>query len=91
MPVADRRDLADRLEKMIADEQLPAKVLRGPCMNNCMHGPNLKLQGAEFFSLDDDTSEAKVAEIMLAVRREAARRLATDSVAGPEPQNPPAS
>jgi NADH:ubiquinone oxidoreductase subunit E len=68
------RELADRLERLIDGEGLRVKVLRGPCMNNYAHGPNMKLQGADYFSLENDVSDARVAEIMAAVRRETARR-----------------
>ena len=69
------RELADRLEQLIADEQIPAKILRGPCMNNCAHGPNLKIQGAEFLSLENQASDVQIAEIMDAIRREAKKRI----------------
>lgn len=70
------RDLADRLEKLVDGESLPVNILRGPCMNNCAHGPNLKLQGADYFNLENDVSDSKVEDIMAAVRREVARRRA---------------
>jgi len=68
------RGLADQLEQLIDGEGLPVKVLRGPCMNNCAKGPNLKIQGADYFNLDSDVSDARVEEIMSAVRREVACR-----------------
>jgi hypothetical protein len=70
------RGLADLLERRILDEGIPAEILRGPCMNNCMIGPNLKIQGAEFFSLNDDISEASIEKILTAIRAEVARRQA---------------
>ncbi len=70
------RGLADILEQRILAEGLPAAVLRGPCMNNCAIGPNLKIQAGEFFNLNDDISEANIEKIIAAVRAEAAKRKA---------------
>lgn len=81
------RGLADQLEKLIDEEGLPVKVLRGPCMNNCAHGPNLKLQGADYFNLESDVSDARVADIMAAVRREAQRRQ-EEAVVPPDTDRP---
>lgn len=78
------RGLADALERMILAERIPATVTRGPCMNNCLHGPNLKIQGADYFNLEDDISDAVIEKIMAAIRAEAARRTAL-------PENQPAS
>ena len=77
------RGLADLLERMILEERIPASVTRGPCMNNCMNGPNLKVQGGDFFSLEDKITDENIARIMDAVRAEAVRRraLAAEAVA----------
>ena len=53
------RGLADLLERMILEQRIPAQVVRGPCMNNCLIGPNLKIQGGPFFNLNDDMSDAR--------------------------------
>jgi NADH:ubiquinone oxidoreductase subunit E len=74
------RELADELERRIAAEHIPAKLVRGPCMNNCQIGPNIKVQGAELFNLNCDTSAARIEAIMAAVRAEAERRLAAAEV-----------
>ncbi len=68
------RGLADLLEKKILEERIPASVVRGPCMNNCLNGPNLKIQGGEFFNLKDDMSDEKIEEIMTALREQTAKR-----------------
>jgi hypothetical protein len=78
------RGLADLLERKILDERIPASITRGPCMNNCMHGPNLKIQGADYFNLDDQISEENIARVMAAIRAEAARRKAAVETT-PEP------
>lgn len=70
------RGLADLIEQRIMDERLPASVTRGPCMNNCLHGPTIKIQGADFLSLENDIGEAQIEKIMIAIRSEATRRLA---------------
>ena len=61
------RGLADRLETLIAAEGLPAELLRGPCMNNCQIGPNIKIQAGPMFNLKEDISDARVDEIMAAI------------------------
>jgi NADH:ubiquinone oxidoreductase subunit E len=68
------RGLADLLERRILDEGIPAEIIRGPCMNNCLIGPNLKIQGADFFNLQDDMSDANIEKILDAIRAEVARR-----------------
>ena len=68
------RGLADLLERRILDEGIPAEILRGPCMNNCLIGPNLKIQGADFFNLHDDISDANIEKILAAIRAEVTRR-----------------
>ncbi len=70
------RGLADYLEKLIADERLPVEIKRGPCMNNCLIGPNLKIQGGALINLKDDISEPRVEEIMALLRAEVAKRKA---------------
>lgn len=70
------RGLADLIEQRIMDERLPASVTRGPCMNNCLHGPTIKIQGADFLSLENDMSDAQIEKIMVAIRAETTRRLA---------------
>ena len=68
------RGLADLLERRILDEGIPAEIVRGPCMNNCLIGPNLKIQGADFFNLQDDISDAAIEKIIAAIRAEVTRR-----------------
>lgn len=70
------RGLADLLEKRITDERLPVEIIRGPCMNNCPIGPNLKIQAGPLFNLNDDISDTRIAEIMNAIRDELAKRQA---------------
>ena len=53
------------------------------CMNNCMNGPNLKIQGADYFNLQGDLSDAAIENIMVKIRAEAERRKALAS------QDPP--
>ncbi len=68
------RGVADLLERLILEERLPASVTRGPCMNNCLHGPTIKIQGADFISLEGDVGAAQIEKIMAAVRAESERR-----------------
>ena len=68
------RGLADLLERRILDEGIPVEILRGPCMNNCLIGPNLKIQGADFFNLQDEISDANIEKILNAIRAEVQRR-----------------
>ncbi len=77
------RGLADALERLITAERIPASITRGPCMNNCMNGPNLKIQGADYFNLQGDLSDAAIENIMVKIRAEAERRKALAS------QDPP--
>lgn len=79
------RGVADLLERLIMDERLPASITRGPCMNNCLHGPTIKIQGADFMSLEDDISAAQIEKVMAAIRAEAERRKALP----PVPSAPP--
>ena len=74
------RELALKLEELITAENLPVEIKRGPCMNNCLIGPNLKIQAGGLFNLNDDTSDARVAEIMTAIRDEVAKRKAAAPV-----------
>ncbi len=73
------RGLADALERLILAERIPASITRGPCMNNCLIGPNLKIQAGEFFNLQGDISDLAIEKIMIAIRAEAERRKATPS------------
>ena len=82
------RGLADALERVILEECIPASVTRGPCMNNCLHGPNLKVQGADYFNLEDQVNDAEIEKIMVAVRAEAQRRRAMAMQAPPEGNAP---
>ena len=68
------RGLADILEKMIAEERLPVELIRGPCMNNCQIGPNIKIHAGKLFNLNTDISEPRIAEVMDTIRAEVTRR-----------------
>ncbi|TAL04556.1 MAG: (2Fe-2S) ferredoxin domain-containing protein [Rhodospirillaceae bacterium] len=68
------RGLADQIEQLLIQERLPVEVIRGPCMNNCQIGPNIKIHGGELFNLNGDLSEARIAELMVAIRAEVERR-----------------
>ncbi len=70
------RGLADALERQIMEERLPASITRGPCMNNCLHGPTIKIQGGDFISLEGEVDAAAIARVMSAIRAEAERRRA---------------
>ena len=70
------RGLADYLEKLLTDQRLPVEIIRGPCMNNCPIGPNLKIHGGALFNLKDDISEPRINEVMDAIRAEVAKRQA---------------
>lgn len=80
------RELADRLEKQIIAEGLPTKVLRGPCMNNCQIGPNIKVQGGEMLNLNCDVSDERLEAVMESIRSEVKKRLANPA---PAEQPPP--
>lgn len=73
------RGIADLLEQRIIAERIPASITRGPCMNNCLHGPTIKIQGADFISLEADISVEKIETVMAAIRTEAERRKALPS------------
>ena len=68
------RELADMLEQKALEQRIPVEVVRGPCMNNCQKGPNLKIQGGAFFNLKSDISESRIEEIILALIEETAKR-----------------
>src|SRR4051812_35141828 len=72
------RGLADLLERLITEQRLPVEILRGPCMNNCPVGPNLKIQAGALFNLNDDISGARVTEIMDAIKAEVEKRKAAE-------------
>ncbi len=68
------REMADRLEKLIIAENLPVNVLRGPCMNNCAIGPNIKVQGGEMLNLNCDVSDERLEAVMASIRGELKKR-----------------
>jgi hypothetical protein len=70
------RGLADLLERRLLDEGIPARIERGPCMNNCLNGPNIKIEGGVFFSLQNDLSDTVIENIIAEIRREVERRRA---------------
>jgi NADH:ubiquinone oxidoreductase subunit E len=70
------RELADRLEKQIIAEGLPTKILRGPCMNNCPIGPNIKIQAGEMLNLNCDVSDERFEAVMVSIRAEVKKRQA---------------
>ena len=65
------RELADKLEKILLENSIPAKLIRSPCMNNCKIGPNLKIQAAELFNGVDEES---LDEVVKAIKAEVDRR-----------------
>lgn len=73
------RTLADQLEQILTEERLPVDIIRGPCMNNCQIGPNIKIHGGELFNLKEDISDTRIAEIVAAIRAEVKRRKAATS------------
>ncbi len=77
------RGLADALEREILAERIPASVTRGPCMNNCAHGPNLKIQGADYFNLEGEVTDGAIERIMVAIRAEAERRKTAETTPAP--------
>jgi NADH:ubiquinone oxidoreductase subunit E len=68
------REMADVLEKRIAEENLPVNVLRGPCMNNCAMGPNIKIQAGEMLNLNGDLSDERLNAVMDSIRAELKKR-----------------
>jgi NADH:ubiquinone oxidoreductase subunit E len=70
------RGLADLIERRLLADGIPARVERGPCMNNCLNGPNLKIEGGPFISLQNDLSDAAIENIIAEIRREVERRKA---------------
>ncbi len=79
------RGVADLLERMIMAERLPASVTRGPCMNNCLHGPTIKIQGGAFLSLEGDIGPDQIEKVMAEIRAESERRKSMP----PVPAKPP--
>jgi NADH:ubiquinone oxidoreductase subunit E len=72
------RDLADKLEKLLLAQGIPAKIVRSPCMNNCRIGPNLKIQGGDLYN---EVGEESLPDILDAIKAEAERRLADTAAA----------
>src|SRR5438094_120761 len=70
------RGLADLIERRVLAEGIPARIERGPCMNNCLNGPNLKIEGGPFISLQDNLTDEAVENIVAEIRREVERRKA---------------
>ena len=68
------RELADKLAQLLLQNSIPAKLIRGPCMNNCKIGPNLKIQGAELFN---GVSDESLTEVVDAIKAEVDRRKAS--------------
>lgn len=68
------RELADKIEKILLEQSIPAKLIRSPCMNNCKIGPNLKVQGGELYN---GVTEERLDEIIDAIKAEVDRRKAT--------------
>lgn len=67
------RDLADKLEQILIQNAIPAKLIRSPCMNNCQNGPNMKVQGGDFYN---GVTEDDFPDIVEAIKAEVARRKA---------------
>jgi NADH:ubiquinone oxidoreductase subunit E len=67
------RELADKIESLLLEQSIPAKLIRSPCMNNCQIGPNLKIQGAGLYN---GVTEDGLAEIIEAIKAEVERRKA---------------
>lgn len=67
------RELADKIEEILLEQSIPAKLVRSPCMNNCKIGPNLKVQGGELYN---GVTEERLDEIIDAIKAEVARRKA---------------
>ena len=65
------RELADKLEKTLLENAIPAKLLRGVCMNNCKSGPNMKVQGGAFYN---GVTEDDLPKIVSAIKSEVAKR-----------------
>ena len=72
------RTLAGLLERLLTEQRIPVEIIRGPCMNNCAIGPNIKIQGAQLFNLNGDISDARVDKIAAAIRDEVTRRKSLD-------------
>jgi (2Fe-2S) ferredoxin len=65
------RELADKIEALLLQKSIPAKLIRSPCMNNCKVGPNLKIQAAGLYN---NLSEEQIPEIIAAIEAEVTRR-----------------
>jgi len=81
------RGLAELLEQKILEHRIPVSVVQGPCMNNCLIGPNLKIQGGPFFNLKGDISDERIEEILAALKQETERRRATASTDNSSSEN----
>ncbi len=77
------RELADKLERILLENSIPAKLIRSPCTNNCKIGPNLKIQAAKLFN---GVSEESLDEVVEAIKAEVERRRALDEQESDEPQ-----
>ncbi|MDG2244287.1 MAG: (2Fe-2S) ferredoxin domain-containing protein [Rhodospirillaceae bacterium] len=67
------RELAHKIEQILLDQSIPAKLIRSPCMNNCRIGPNLKIQRGDLFN---EVTEDRLDEIIEAIKAEVTRRKA---------------
>ncbi|MBT4740079.1 MAG: (2Fe-2S) ferredoxin domain-containing protein [Rhodospirillaceae bacterium] len=67
------RELADKIEKILLEQSIPAKLIRSPCMNNCKIGPNLKIQAGELYN---GVTGDRLDEIIDAIKAEVTRRKA---------------
>ncbi|NKB43312.1 MAG: hypothetical protein GKS03_03440 [Alphaproteobacteria bacterium] len=67
------RELADKIEKILLEQSIPAKLIRSPCMNNCKIGPNLKVQRGELYS---GVTEENLDEIIEAIKAQVSRQKA---------------
>ena len=71
------------INRRLNTESLPTKVLRGPCMNNCQIGPNIKIQAGEMLNLNCDVSDASFEAVMASIRAEVQKR--KDAAVAAEP------
>jgi (2Fe-2S) ferredoxin len=67
------REMADKIEALLLEKSIPAKLIRSPCMNNCQIGPNLKIQAAGLYN---NLSDEQIPDIIAAIEAEVARRKA---------------
>jgi len=65
------RDIADKLEKILLEKAIPAKLIRSVCMNNCQNGPNMKVQGGEFYN---GVTHSDLDDIVSAIKSEVTKR-----------------